>query len=89
MQLTLEEKCFAAHSAAGLLMGVVSGFMGKGQELVFAAICVLFGLRWVFWKANGLDAKKYNSGWWFGNGFWPYFTIWISVWVLVYNLVRV
>ncbi len=89
MELTIEEKCFVLHAIAGLLFGAFAGFMGTGQWISFTGIAVMFVLKTVFWKVNDLDIKKYNTGWWFGNGFWPYFTLWLFAWVLIYNLVTV
>ncbi len=91
IEKTLERQIAYIHAAYGLVAGVLFGIF-YGREVVPFASVLILGImvsypamlitKWVF----KLPDEDYNIKSWLGKGFLYFFTVWLVVWVFVYNL---
>ena len=85
-KLTIEEKSYYAHIAAGVVMGILCAFLGKGTPLVLLGFVVLYLFGLAFRRGLKLDKEQYNDKWWLGNGVFAYIMFWLFFWALGYYL---
>ena|SRR3989344_1014945 len=97
MDITLEQKSTAVHGVAGVVIGVVSGFMtkdpaqiGNGAIILFmlGVLSLLYFVSQKLFNLRGQETadKKYGWKWYLSNGFYPYTILWLLAWIAVYNI---
>ena len=88
----LERQIAYLHAVYGLVMGVLFGIYSGGEVIPFVTV-LIWGLMvsypamLVTKRAFKLPDEDYSVKSWLGKGFLYFFSMWLVVWVFVYNLV--
>ena len=73
-----------AHTGLGLAMGFLSVFTGSGLYTSVAALAAVIVAGHAIQRAVG----KNGFSWWFGNGLFIYFFVWIDTWIFIANTMQ-
>ncbi|MBU2560035.1 DUF5379 family protein [archaeon] len=87
----LERRIAYIHAAYGLVAGVLFGIYYSGDEIPFVGvlmwgIMISYPAMLITKNVFKLTAEDYNFKSWLGKGLIYFFTMWLVVWVFVYNL---
>lgn len=87
----LERRIAYIHAAYGLVMGVLFGIYSNGEAVPFVTVLlwslmISYPAMLVTKSAFKLSGEDYNIKSWLGKGFLYFFSMWLVVWVFVYNL---
>lgn len=77
-----ENKSFLIHTVFGIAIGVLSLFLNN-QTL---ALLMMLAVAAVLVKALDKFLGKEKLQWWFSNGLWIYFMMWMISWIVLYNV---
>lgn len=87
----VERQIAFMHAAYGLIAGIIFGLYYRGDVLPFLSVLiwgfvVSYPAMIASKKAFKLSAEDFTIKAWLGKGFFYFFTVWIVVWVFVYNV---
>jgi hypothetical protein len=91
IEKTLERRIAYIHAAYGLVAGVLFGLYYGREVISFASVLILslmvsYPAMLITKHAFKLPDEDYNIKSWLGKGFLYFFSMWLVVWVFVYNL---
>ena len=91
IEKTLERQIAYLHAAYGLVAGVLFGIYFSGEAIPFLSVLiwgfmVSYPAMLITKSVFKLSSEDYNIKSWLGKGFLYFFTVWLVVWVFVYNL---
>lgn len=87
----VERKIAYIHAAYGLVSGIIAGLYYKSPAMPFLSVLiwgfilsypVMILTRSIF----KLSAEDFNIKTWITKGFLYFFSVWVVVWVFVYNV---
>lgn len=85
-----ESKALTAFVIAGIIVGILSWYIGKAMPgngsnfiALAMAIFVLVGLPEILKRVLKVKEK---FKWWLKNGGWIYIFVWFIVWIIFYNV---
>lgn len=95
---TLEKKLTLINTIAGILVGLLSGFLSidpyqvSSGILVFMAVVFYITTGQIFQHVFDVGKKKeedkdkeYGIKWWLSNSGMMYFGFWLLSWIFIYN----
>ncbi|MEE8403064.1 MAG: hypothetical protein V3R93_04840 [Candidatus Hydrothermarchaeaceae archaeon] len=87
----VERQIAFMHAAYGLVAGIIFGIYYRGDVLPFLSVLiwgfvVSYPAMIASKKTFKLSAEDFNVKAWLGKGFFYFFTVWLVVWVFVYNV---
>ena len=91
MEPQVERKISLLHSSAGIILGIISGIYIKSGNLnlinvLFLGLVASYPLKILTQRLFNLSAKEFLIKDWLTKGFFLFFTVWIVVWIFIYNL---
>ncbi|MEE8401774.1 MAG: hypothetical protein V3R86_06435 [Candidatus Hydrothermarchaeaceae archaeon] len=87
----IERKIAFIHAAYGFIVGILFGRFFTGDVLPFLSV-LIWGVALsypgmiVSKKMFNLSAEDFDIKAWLGKGFFFFFSIWIVVWIFMYNI---
>jgi hypothetical protein len=91
MEMETERKIALLHASAGVALGVAFGLYLNTPELTLLSVLLLgfilsYPLKILSMKLFNLSSEEFVLKAWLGKGYFIFITVWIMVWVFVYNL---
>lgn len=91
MEMEIERKIALLHAAAGAALGVIFGLYVNTPELTLLSVLILgfilsYPLKILSMKFFNLSSEEFVLKDWLGKGYFIFLTVWLMVWVFLYNL---
>lgn len=91
MDMDTERKIALMHAFLGLVLGVVFGYYLNSSDLTLLSVLLIgfilsYPLKLLSMKLFNLSNEEFLLKQWLGKGYFIFITIWIMVWIFVFNL---
>lgn len=91
MDKELERKIALIHAIAGIALGVASGIYLNTADLTILSVLLLgfivsYPLKILSMRLFNLSNENFILKDWLGKGYFIFVTIWIVVWVFIFNM---
>jgi ABC-type dipeptide/oligopeptide/nickel transport system permease subunit len=91
MDMDTERKIALMHAFLGLVLGVVFGYYLNSSDLTLLSVLLIgfilsYPLKVLSMKLFNLSNEEFLLKQWLGKGYFIFITIWIMVWIFVFNL---
>ncbi len=91
MEMETERRIAILHTFAGVALGVAFGLYLNTPEMTLLSVLLLgfilsYPLKILSMKLFNLSSEEFVLKVWLGKGYFIFITVWIMVWIFVYNL---
>jgi hypothetical protein len=91
MKREVERRIGYIHAIAGAIFGAITPFLIKRPltflSVIIIGIVVSYPLMSFTRKIFNLTEEEFQFKDWLAKGFFFFFTVWIVVWIFLYNLI--
>lgn len=91
MDMETERKIAVIHASVGLALGLAFGYYLDSSGLTILSVLLIgfilsYPLKILSMKLFNLSNEEFPLKQWLGKGYFIFVTVWILVWIFIFNL---